>query len=203
MSTLLPSPITFLPVDLHRWDHGPGGDVLVIPLWSDIRPLRGAAGLLDWRLCGKLSQMIREGRVSGSAGEKLLLVTGRVPWPRILGIGAGPSDVFGDGACKATLQCAMEAARGIGAEKMAIAIPGRDLDLVKPDRAIRYLIESIETSTASQGNWLHGLTVIDAPVATKAMVDTARAACSPSPTTNATAGQASGQASSQVSTDEG
>jgi hypothetical protein len=179
MSNLLPSPITFLPVDLHRWDHGSGGDVLVVPIWSDIRPLRGVAGLLDWRLCGKLSQMIREGRVSGSAGEKLLLVTGRVPWPRILGIGAGPSDVFGDGACKATLQCAMEAARGIGAAKMTIAIPGRDLDLVKPDRAIRHLVEAVEKSKASEGSWLHSLTVIDAPVATKAMSDAARAVCSP------------------------
>jgi hypothetical protein len=48
-------PITsFLPVDLLRWDRGPGGDALVVPVWSDVRPLRGAAGLLDWRLCGRL-----------------------------------------------------------------------------------------------------------------------------------------------------
>lgn len=184
MSNLLPSPITFLPVDLHRWDHGPGGDVLVVPIWSDIRPLRGPAGLLDWRLCGKLSQMIREGRVSGAAGEKLLLVTGRVPWRRILGIGAGPSEVFGDGACKASLQCAMDAARGIGAEHLAIAIPGRDLDLVKPDRAIRYLIDSVEKSHASQGSWLQRLTVIDAPLATKAMGDAARAVCASAESTS-------------------
>lgn len=177
-STQLPSPITFLPVDLHRWDHGPGGDVLVIPVWSDVRPLRGAAGLLDWRLCGKISQMIREGRVSGSAGEKLLLVTGRVPWRRILGVGAGPSEVFGEGACKATLQCALDAAHGIGAERMAIAIPGRDLDLVKPDKAIRYLLELVHTSP-SQGGWLRQLTVIDAPAATKTMSDLSRDAYQP------------------------
>lgn len=173
LSSLLPSPITFLPVDLHRWDHGPGGDVLVIPIWSDVRPLRGAAGLLDWRLCGKISQMIREGRVSGSAGEKLLLVTGRVPWRRILGVGAGPSEVFGDGACKATLQCAFEAAHGIGAERVAIAIPGRDIDLVKPDKAIHHLLEAVRMSQ-SQGTWLQQLTVIDAPVASKTMGDLSR-----------------------------
>jgi hypothetical protein len=169
------SPITFLPVDLHRWDHGPGGDVLVIPIWSDVRPLRGPAGLLDWRLCGKISQMIREGRVSGAAGEKLLLVTGRVPWRRILGIGAGPSDVFGDGACQATLQCALEAAHGIGAGRLAIAIPGRDMDLVKPDQAMRYLLESVGSSQ-TRGTWLQHLTVIDIPAATKTMSEFARAA---------------------------
>jgi hypothetical protein len=172
-SSVLPSPITFLPVDLHRWDHGPGGDVLIVPIWSDVRPLRGAAGLLDWRLCGKISQMIREGRVSGAAGEKLLLVTGRVPWRRVLGIGAGPSDAFGDGDCKAALQCALDAARGIGAESMAIAIPGRDMDLVKPDKAIRYLLESVE-GNQGQPTWLHRLTIIDAPAATKTMSDLSR-----------------------------
>jgi hypothetical protein len=178
LSNLLPSPITFLPVDLHRWDHGPGGDVLVIPIWSDVRPLRGAAGLLDWRLCGKISQMIREGRVSGAAGEKLLLVTGRVPWRRILGVGAGPSEVFGEGDCKATLHCALEAAHGIGAGRMAIAIPGRDMDLVKPDRAIHYLLESIGASQA-QGQWLQQLTVIDAPAASKTMSELSRDASPP------------------------
>jgi hypothetical protein len=173
-SAVLTAPVTFLPVDLHRWDRGPGGDVLVVPIWSDVRPLRGAVGLLDWRLCGKISQMIREGRVSGAAGEKLLLVTGRVPWRRILGIGAGPSDVFGDGACRAILGCAFDAAHGIGAERVAIALPGRDLDLLKPDLAMRHLIESLANSEA-KGKWLRELTVIDVPVATKAMSEIARA----------------------------
>lgn len=176
-----PSPITFLPVDLNRWDHGPGGDVLVIPIWSDVRPLRGPAGLLDWRLCGKISQMIREGRVSGAAGEKLLLVTGRVPWRRVLGIGAGPSDVFGDGACKASLQCALDAAHGIGAGRLAIAIPGRDMDLVKPDQAMRFLLDSVEGSQGG-GTWLQHLTIIDMPAATKTMSELARAAGVPTGT---------------------
>jgi hypothetical protein len=176
MRGLLSSPVTFLPVDLRRWDEGPGGDVLVVPLWSDVRPLRGAAGLLDWRLCGKISQMIREGRMSGSAGEKLLLVTGRIPWRRILGIGSGPSDVFGDGACQATLECALEAARGIGAKSLAVALPGRDLDLVKPERAIRFLLDSLKKSHDAHGAWLQKLTVIDLPVATKLMDDAIRIA---------------------------
>jgi hypothetical protein len=174
MNDLVPSPITFLPVDLHRWDRCPGGDVLVVPIWSDIRPLRGPTGLLDWRLCGKISQMIREGRVSGVAGEKLLLVTGRVPWRRVLGIGAGSSGDFGDGACRATLDCALDAARGIGAAHVTIALPGRDIDLIKPDLAMHCLLDTVEQSHRSQGSWLRALTVIDVPLATKAMGDGSR-----------------------------
>lgn len=178
MTDVPPSPITFLPVDLHRWDRGPGGDVLVVPIWSDVRPLRGPTGLLDWRLCGKLSQMIREGRVSGSTGEKLLLVTGRVPWHRVLGIGAGASAAFSDGVFRATLECALDAARGIGAVRIAIALPGRDIDLVKPDLAMHCLLETIEKSRCAHGSWLRALTVIDVPQAAKAMGDHPRSALS-------------------------
>ena len=76
---LAASQIAFLPVDLGRWDHCPGGDALVVPLWADVRPLRGAAGLLDWRLNGRLSQLLREGRLLGAAGEKLLFFTTLCP----------------------------------------------------------------------------------------------------------------------------
>jgi hypothetical protein len=169
-----PSRITFLPVDLHRWDSGPGGDVLVVPIWSDVRPLRGPTGLLDWRLCGKISQMIREGRVSGSTGEKLLLVTGRLAWRRILAVGVGASADFSAGACRATLDCALDAARGIGATHIAIALPGRDIDLVRPDLAMHCLVEAIEKSRCAHGSWLSALTIIDVPLAAKTMGDCSR-----------------------------
>jgi hypothetical protein len=176
MTDLPPSPISFLPVDLHRWDSGPGGDVLVVPVWSDVRPLRGPTGLLDWRLCGKISQMIREGRVSGSTGEKLLLVTGRLAWRRVLAVGVGASADFCEGDCRATLECALDAARGIGATHMAIALPGRDIDLVKPDLAMHCLLDAIEKSRDAHGSWLSALTVIDVPLAAKAMGDCSRSA---------------------------
>jgi len=178
MRDIVPSPIAFLPVDLHRWDRSPGGDVLVVPIWSDIRPLRGPAGLLDWRLCGKISQMIREGRVSGAAGEKLLVVTGRVPWRRVLAIGVGSSDSFDAATCRMTLDRTLDATHGIGAQSLAIALPGRDVDLVKPDVAMACLREAVESSHESQGQWLRDLTVIDVPPATKTMGDMSRSASS-------------------------
>jgi hypothetical protein len=118
-------PITsFLPVDLLRWDRGPGGDALVVPVWSDVRPLRGAAGLLDWRLCGRLSQMLRDGKISGAAGEKLLLATGRVAWQRVLAIGLGESVAFDEGAFRAVVDCCLDTLRRIGVGSLAIAFPG-------------------------------------------------------------------------------
>ena len=168
-------PIAFLPVDLARWDHGPGGDALVVPVWSDVRPLRGAAGLLDWRLCGRLSQMIREGRVSGTAHEKLLIVSSRVPWKRILALGVGASTAFDEDAFRSTMECCLQALRGLGASAVAVALPGRDIDLIRPDRAMGCLMEAIAQSEEPGGTWLRRLTIIDVPAASKAIGDASRA----------------------------
>ena len=171
-------PIAFLPIDLSRWDHGPGGDALVVPVWSDIRPLRGAAGLLDWRLCGRLSQMIRDGRVSGAPQEKLLLVTSRVPWRRVLAVGVGVSTAFDEDAFRSTIDCSLQALRGIGAISVAMALPGRDIDLIRPDRAVRHFMAALAQSEETGGAWLERLTIIDVPSVSKVLADSFRASLS-------------------------
>ncbi len=174
MTASVPFPISFLPVDLGRWDHGPGGDALVVSVWSDVRPLRGAAGLLDWRLCGRLSQMIRDGRVSGVSGEKLLLVTGRSAWPRVLAVGLGESSRFDDSAFREAIDRSLETLRRMGARSIAFALPGRDLDVVRPERAMRSLLDVLSQNQEAHGAWLDRLTVIDAASATKIMADASR-----------------------------
>jgi hypothetical protein len=158
---------TFLPVDLQRWDRGPGGDALVIPVWSDVRPLRGAAGLLDWRLCGKLSQMLRDGRLTGAVGEKLLLATARIPWQRVLAMGVGESIAFDEDAFAEAISCGLEALRRLGLHSIAIAFPGRDIDLVRPERAMRGFLAALARSEQHAGPWLERLTVIDAAPSAK------------------------------------
>ncbi len=153
---------TFLPVDLLRWDRGPAGDALVVPVWSDVRPLRGAAGLLDWRLCGRLSQMIRDGKLSGATGEKLLLATSRVTWQRVLAIGAGESIAFDEAAFRSLVDVCLDTLRRIGVGSLAIAFPGRDIDLIRPDRAMRDFLAALTQSELASGPWLQKLTVIDA-----------------------------------------
>jgi hypothetical protein len=168
-------PIAFLPLDLTRWDHGPGGDAMVVPVWSDVRPLRGAAGLLDWRLCGRLSQMIRESRVTGAPREKLLLVTSRIPWRRVLAVGVGTSTAFDEDAFRSAIDCSLQALRGIGASSVAMALPGRDIDLIRPDRAIRSFLGALARTEQEGGAWLERLTLIDVPSASKAMGDSPQA----------------------------
>ncbi|HTA18129.1 MAG TPA: peptidase M17, partial [Polyangia bacterium] len=64
--------VSLLPVELARWDQAAPADAVCVPVWTDVRPLRGAAGLLDWRLCGRLSTMLASGKVTGAEGEQTL-----------------------------------------------------------------------------------------------------------------------------------
>src|SRR5438093_7108686 len=68
-------------------------DVAVVPLFANERPLRAAAGRVDWRLCGRLSHLFAAGRLSGAVGEAVLIPGGGgIFAPRVLGVGAGERD---------------------------------------------------------------------------------------------------------------
>ena len=173
---LAASQITFLQVDLGRWDRSPGGDAIVVPLWTDVRPLRGAAGLLDWRLNGRLSQLLREGRLEGAAGEKLLFFTTRVPWRRVLTIGVGEISTFSEDAFRASMNTVLDSFHGLGIKSVGMALPGRDMERITPERALRVLLSVAEQQAEQNpGNALSELTVIDTPPAIKAMTETVRA----------------------------
>ena len=65
-------------------------DLVVVPLFSMERPLRGGAARADWRLCGKLSALLAAGRLAGAPGEAALLSTfGGLRTPLLLGLGVG------------------------------------------------------------------------------------------------------------------
>jgi hypothetical protein len=54
------------------------------------RPLAGAAGLLDWRLNGLLTDLITTGKVTGQLGEQLWIQSNgklRAPWVLLVGGG--------------------------------------------------------------------------------------------------------------------
>ncbi len=67
-----------------------GCDVLVIGFFRDERPLRGSAGLIDWRLNGMLSRLLAEKKLTGDWKETTLIPSqGRVTARMILLLGLG------------------------------------------------------------------------------------------------------------------
>ncbi len=67
-----------------------GVDTLCLFVAEDERPLTGASGLSDWRLCGQLSRLLAGGFFTGAEGDSLLLPSdGRLPPGRIVVLGVG------------------------------------------------------------------------------------------------------------------
>ena len=103
-----------------------GIDTLVLCLTPKMRPLPGAAGFADWRLCGALSRLLISGVVTGVDREKVLLPGHPIGVDRILLLGFG-DDVRKDSERK--LGWMVETLDALAAKKIAIALPepGRDL----------------------------------------------------------------------------
>jgi hypothetical protein len=154
--------LSVLPLDLARWDQSPGGELFVIPIWSDVRPLRGAAGLVDWRLNGHLSERLREERFTGARGERLLLPTRRLPWRAVLALGLGWARDFDDERFRDWLETAFEVMKGLGVSTVAAALPGRDNGKVDPERAVALFRE-----VATHRDHVTALTLIDTAAALK------------------------------------
>jgi len=105
-------------------------DVAVVPLFANERPLRAAAGRVDWRLCGRLSHLFAEGRLSGAVGEAVLLPGGGgICAPRVLGIGAGARAQIDAAAWASWVADALTRSRGLTAQRAVIALPELEVAL--------------------------------------------------------------------------
>jgi leucyl aminopeptidase len=106
-------------------------EVIVLPFFSDERPLQGAAGLIDWRLCGSLSRKLMAGYLQGTFGEKALLANpGKLKSERLLLIGLGESASFDESVARKACALIAEALREAKVSTAALALPGRSLGLV-------------------------------------------------------------------------
>lgn len=99
-------------------------DILVAPLWSDLRPPRGLAGRADWYLCGFLSRLILEDRLRGEPGETTLVaVQGRFHAPRLLLVGLGPRSALPARDYAAHLRHIAQVVRDLKLASVAIEMP--------------------------------------------------------------------------------
>jgi len=118
-------------------------EVIVLPFFSDERPLCGAAGLIDWRLCGALSRKLMAGYLDGSFGEKALLNGApKLKSEGLLLVGLGESAVFD--ALVAQEACALiaEALTEAKVTTAALALPGRSMGLLPALEAMQHWLEA-------------------------------------------------------------
>lgn len=166
--------LSFLPLDLGRWDQAPGGDLFAVFVWADVRPLRSAAGLIDWRLNGALSRALIDGSFVGEDGQTWLQETKRLPWGAVLAVGLGQTRQFSEQTFAAGLDQVLATATARQAQRLAIALPGRDLGQISPERAVALLQAALQAHPQIE------VTVVDALAALK-LLGAHRRAVTPPP----------------------
>ncbi len=118
--------VSTVPLSLDALDPLPV-DTLCLFVTEDERPLTGAAGYVDWRLCGQLSRLLVDGFFKGTRGESLLLPSnGRIGPPRVVILGLGPGgEALHPGTLRGALSQAADVLNRAGADSIAVELPGR------------------------------------------------------------------------------
>jgi hypothetical protein len=134
--------VRFVAPDLRRLDEA-SAEVVACGVYSDTRPLRGVAGLLDWRLSGRLSRLAKESFLVGEGGEALALpARPRLPFDKVLVVGLGPRGPFDVAGCRKALARVLDALSGLNVKKALVEIPGRGDDAITPEQAADVLFEA-------------------------------------------------------------
>jgi len=131
--------------------------VILLPFFEDERPLRGPAGLIDWRLCGALSRLLAAGDLRGSFGEKgWTIAPSKLEAERLLLLGLGRSEAFdreiAEKACSLIANAFTEAQLATA----ALALPGRSMDRVSANEAMQHWLDATPPDLA-----LEELTIIE------------------------------------------
>jgi len=113
-------------------------ELLLLPLFMDDRPPQGALGLVDYRLAGRISSLIAEGRVSAELGAAYAL-PGRpgLSFERIVIVGAGPVAEFHAAIAERVIERMLEAAEELKATRATIELPGRAREVLSAEVAMQ------------------------------------------------------------------
>jgi Cytosol aminopeptidase family, N-terminal domain len=116
-------------------------EVLACSVWSDARPSHGLAGLCDWRLGGRISDLERRGLLTGALGEVVLLPgKPHLTFDKLLVFGAGPRTSFGEGPFRTVVLHMLTALEGLSARVSVVELPGRHDELIAAERAADILL---------------------------------------------------------------
>ena len=119
-------------------------EVLALFFFHDERPLKGAAGLVDWKMNGALSNLIINEISSGVSGESTLVLPGkRINCQKILLFGLGSSKDCASEALKETTGKLLEQLLKINCSDFCVAVPPSKFTHIKPEDAAVMLVQGL------------------------------------------------------------
>lgn len=124
-----------------------GTEVIVCGLLRDERPPHGVAGLLDWRLAGRLSRLALRGFATGRLGEVLMLPgKPKLPFDKVLVFGLGEREAFDEDAFRSVLEHILSALSNLRVRTAVVELPGRHFGAIPAQRSADVLLELVDSS---------------------------------------------------------
>ena len=119
-----------------------GTEVLLCSVFADERPVGGVAGLVDFRMCGKISNLCRGEFLLGELGE-VTLVPGKpkLSFDKLLFFGAGGRQDFNERVFRFVIEKMLTTLESLRARRAVVELPGRSTGAIPPDRATEILLE--------------------------------------------------------------
>jgi hypothetical protein len=139
--------LRFTAPDLRRLDLA-GTEVLALCLMEGERPPRGVAGLVDWRLAGRVSALIQSGFASGKVGE-VLLIPGKpkLPFDKVVLFGTGRAEMFSELLFSDVVGRMLTTLEGLHVRNAVVQLPGRHIGAISAARAADLLLEQARDRT--------------------------------------------------------
>ena len=140
----------------------------MLPVFRDDRPLRGAAGLADWRLCGRLSRLLKSNRATAEQGETMMLPPGRrLRFKRVMWFGLGDAKGYTDDRLRKDLTWIAGVVKSAGVTDWAVQAPGRSSGLIGARRAVEIILEDPAFAE-------HAMTLLEDPAGQKDIAELLR-----------------------------
>ncbi len=138
--------LSFVAPDLRRLDEV-SAEVVACGVFRDVRPFGGLAGLLDWRLAGRLSRLAKQGFLVGDVGEVVFLpARPRLPFEKLLAFGLGPRASFGEAACRQVLTRVLDSLDGLVVKTALVELPGRSTNAIEVEAVAEILFDVLGSS---------------------------------------------------------
>ncbi len=103
------------------------GEVAAVFFFEDDRPLHGSASLLDWRLNGKLTELLLDGSVSGKPGDAVIVRNnGKLDADWALFLGGGKRQRLSRAAWERLLKKAIKLCQKAGFERIAFCLDSQE-----------------------------------------------------------------------------
>ena len=139
----------FVAPELRRLDELPT-EALACCLYADALPPRGVAGLISWRLAGRVDRLLAGGFLTGRLGE-VLLIPGRprLSADKILLFGLGERASFDEARFEQVADHMLRSLVDLCIRSAVIELPGRHDDALAPELAAdRFLAATARRSDA-------------------------------------------------------